>query len=328
MENNNVKGYGSHAVRLVVCLLTLFIYFLNITGCSTSRTVVENTTKTVERTAKSITRTITLSDEDLKRVVGIFDFENRTRRESYAFQNVFHKGLPEYMNDNCRSIIVAARDSGGLMNLLKEPPRLESGMIDNFSLATIGRQLGLNAIVAGSLEDIRITDELKGILWTKDKHHFVQVFIRVEVYDTRTATKILDGTFDRRIEIDDLEYRMIQESEKLKLPELNETLKQLLTDIGDDICDAVRDQPWTGYIIQVAGDEFIISAGSRVGLKLGDILEVYDSSRIIEGVGGQRFFTPGLKIGEIEITAITEDRMTARLVSGEDILRGSTVRRK
>ncbi len=65
-----------------------------------------------------------------------------------------------------------------------------------------------------------------------------------------------------------------------------------------------------------------------MGLESGDILEVYDSSRIMEGVGGQRFFIPGLKIGEIEIVSITEDRLEAKLISGEDIKKGSTVRRK
>ncbi len=112
-----------------------------------------------------------------------------------------------------------------------------------------------------------IIDELQGMLWTKDTQHLVQVFIRVEVFDTRTATKILDHTFDRRIEIDDLEYRMIQESEQIKLPELNETLNQLLTDIGDSICDAVRDQPWSGYITEIDGDRYVIPSGTEVGLE-------------------------------------------------------------
>jgi hypothetical protein len=306
----------------------LLIVFWVFTSCSASKSVVGNTSDAVTRTAKNITRTIIQSDDDLKRIVGLFDFENRALRESYDFQNIFHKGLPAYIDDNCPNIIVAARDTGGLVAQLQEPPRLESGMIDNFSLAIIGRQLGLNAIVAGGLEDIRLTDELKGILWTKDTHHFMQVFIRVEVYDTRTATKILDGTFDRRIEIDDLEYRMIREREEIKVPELNETLKLLLTDIGDDICNAVRDQPWTGYITKVEDGEYIISSGIQVGLENGDILEVFDSSRVIDGVGGQRFFTPGSKIGEVEIVDITGKQAKTRLVSGQGIVVGSTVRRK
>ncbi len=314
-----------HQFISALILITCFLIFI---GCSATKTVVDTTTETIKRTTRTITRKITLSDEDLKRRVGIFDFENKSLRESWDFQKIFHKGLPEYMNSNCQGIIVAGPGTGELLNPLKEPPRLKSGRIDNFALAVIGRQLGLNAIVTGSLEDIRITNELEGILWTKDTHYFVQMFVRVEVYDTWTATKILDDTFDRRIEIDDFEYRMILESEKLKLPQLNETLKQLLIDIGDNICDTVRDQPWNGFIIKIEEDKFIISSGTQVGLKLGDILEVYDSSRIIEGVDEQRFFTPGLKTGEIEIVAVSENRLEARLVSGEDIKKGSTVRRK
>ena len=146
--------------------------------------------------------------------------------------------------------------------------------------------------------------------------------------DTRTATKLLDNTFERRIEIDDFEYQMIKQSDKISLPELNEPLKKLLTDVGDSICDTIRDQPWNGFITKKEGDKFVISSGSRIGLKTGDVLEVFDSSRIIEGIGGQRFITPGLKIGEIEIVSITENKSEARLVEGEGIIAGSTVRRK
>ena len=120
----------------------------------------------------------------------------------------------------------------------------------------------------------------------------------------------------------------IQQSEQISLPQINETLNTLLTDIGDSICDAIRDQPWDGFITEIDGDRYLIPSGTNVGLEAGDILEVFDSSRIMEGIGGQHFFVPGLKIGEIEIVTITEDRMEAKLVLGEDIKKGSTVRRK
>jgi hypothetical protein len=310
----------------------LLLAFLGITiSCSVPEpieTTVEKTTKTIKRTTRSITRTILLDDQDLIRSIGLFNFENNSLHESWDFQKIFHKGLPEYINATCQGVHVSDPETGSLLNILKKPPRLETGIIDNYSLAVLGRQLGLNAIVTGSLEDIRIMDELRGVWITKDTHHLVQVFIRVEVSDIRTATKLLDETFKREIEIDDLEYQIIQESDKIELPQLNKTLNKLLTDVGDSICDTVKDQPWTGYITKVEGGKFIISSGARTGLKLGDILEVYDSSRIIEGIGGQRFFTPGLKIGEIEIVAITENQTEAKLVDGKQIVTGSTVRRK
>ena len=318
-------------IRLLSRKLTLSIVFLTLIGCTVARTVeetVEKTTKTVKNTTRTITRTFKLSDEDLQRRVGIINFENNSLRETTQFQNIFHKGLPDYMNENCEGILVDDPETGSLLTLVKEPPKLKSGHLDNYSLALIGRQIGLNAIVTGSLEDIRIIDELKGILWTKDTHHFVEVNIRVEVNDVRTATKLLDNTFVREIEIEDLDYQLIQQSNRIRLPELNETLSKLLADIGSEICHTVKDQPWTGFITKAAEDQFTISSGSEIGLEVGDVLEVYDSSRIIEGVGGQRFFTPGLQIGEIEIVNITRNTSEASLISGKDILKGSTVRRK
>ncbi len=327
-----MTSYNSYKIpvyiRQFIGALIMFTGCLIFIGCTTTQTLVEKTTKTVTRTTRNISRKIVLSDEDLKRKVGIFNFENNTLQKTQNFQEIFHKGLPEYLNDQCPGIILLNPASGGLLNALKEPPKLKSGLIDGYALAILGRQLGLNAVVTGSLEDIRVIGELQGVLWTKDTQHLVLIFIRVGVFDTRTGTKILDNTFDRRIEIDDLEYRLIQESEEIKLPVLNETLNRLLTDVGDSICDAIRDQPWDGYITKIDGDRYVIPSGIEVGLESGDILEVFDSSRIMEGIGGQRFFIPGLKIGEIEIVAITEDRLEAKLVSGENIKKGSTVRRK
>ena len=317
--------------RLLSFFLLLNILAMPFTGCTVTRTVektVEKTTKTVTDTTRVITRKWRLSDEDLLRKVGIINFENNSMRSTTEFQNIFHKGLPDYMNENCEGILVDDPGSGGMLALIKEPPKLKSGHLDNYSLAVLGRQVGLNAIVTGSLEDIRIIDELQGILWTKDTHHFVEVIVRVEVNDVRTATKLLDHTFLREIEIEDLDYQMVKHSRRIRLPELSETMSKLLADVANEICHSVKDQPWTGFITKAEEGRFTISSGSEIGLEVGDILEVYDSSRIIEGVGGQRFFTPGLEIGEIEILSITEKKAEAGLISGENIIKGSTVRRK
>ena len=326
IENTDRIGF-----RLLALFMLLVILAISFTGCTVTRTVektVEKTTKTVTDTTRTLTRKWRLSDEDLLRKVGIINFENNSMRSTTEFQNVFHKGLPEYLNENCAGILVDDPGSGGMLTMIKEPPKLKSGHLDNYSLAVIGRQLGLNAIVTGSLEDIRIIDELQGILWTKDTHHFVEVIIRVELNDVRTATKLLDHTFLREIEIEDLDYQMVKQSNRIQLPELSQTLNQLLADVASEICHSIKDQPWTGFITRADEGHFTISSGSEIGLEVGDRLEVFDSSRIIEGVGGQRFFTPGLQIGEIEILSITEKKAEAGLINGDNIIKGSTVRRK
>lgn len=329
----SARNKNTFLIRNRLSSLILFLLVLSLTfiGCTVTRTVeetVEKTTKTVTDTTRTLTRRWRLSDEDLLRKVAIINFENNSLRSTTEFQQVFHKGLPGYMNENCEGVLVDDPESGSLLTLFKEPPKLKSGHLDNFSLAILGRQLGLNAIVTGSLDDIRIIDELQGILWTKDTHHFVEVIIRVEVIDIRTATKLLDYTFTNEIEIEDLDYELIRQTDRIRFPELNQTMSKLLADVANEICHTVKDHPWTGFITKAGDGKFTISSGSEIGLEIGDILEVYDSSRIIEGVGGQRFFTPGLQIGEIEILSITEKTAEAGLVSGENIITGSTVRRK
>ncbi len=326
-DSNSVSGRIHAVVMAAVAATCLGVW----TACSVPKPIentVEKTTKTIKRTTRSITRTITLDDRDLLRTVDILNFENNSLHESREFEEVFHKGLPEYINNSCPGVLMVEPEAGSILRVLKTPPKLKTGITDNYSLALLGRQLGLNAIVVGSLDDIRVIDEIRGVWITKDTHHIVHVFIRVEMIDTRTATKLLDNTFERHIEVDDIDYQMIRESKKISLPDLNVTLKKLLTDVGDSICDTIRDQPWTGFITKADGDKFYISSGSRIGLKVGDVLEVFDSSRIIEGLAGQRFITPGLKIGEIEIVSITENKSEARLIEGEGIIAGSTVRRK
>ncbi|MEE4261728.1 MAG: hypothetical protein V2I56_03495 [Desulfobacteraceae bacterium] len=317
--------------RRLSLVLLLSILFLTFLGCAVTRTVeetVEKTTQSVKDTTRTFTRGFKLSDEDLLRKVGIINFENNSIQETTEFQNIFHKGLPGYLNENCEGVLVDDTETGSLLSMLTKPPKLPSGHLDNYSLALTGRQLGFSAIVTGSLEDIRFNEEVQGILWTKDTHYFVEVVIRVEVNDVRTATKLLDYKFTDEVEIEDLEYEMIKQNDRIRLPELNASLSKLLADIGNEICHTVKDQPWTGFITKADADRFSISSGSEIGLKVGDVLEVYDSSRIIEGVGGQRFITPGLKIGEIEIVTLTADTSEARLISGKDIIKGSTVRRK
>ena len=317
--------------RLLSFTLLLSIFSLTFLGCGVTRTVeetVEKTTKSVKNTTRTFTRGFKLSDEDLLRRVGIINFENNSLHEATEFQDIFHKGLPDYMNANCEGILVDDPETGSLLRMVTKPPKLQSGHLDTYSLALIGRQMGFNVIVTGSLEDIRFNEELQGILWTKDTHHFVEVVIRVEVNDMRTATKFLDYKFTEEVEIEGLDYQIIQQNDRLRLPMLNETLSKLLADIGSEICHTIKDQPWTVFITKADTNLFSISSGSEIGLKVGDVLEVYDSSRIIEGVGGQRFITPGLQIGEIEIVTITAQTSETRLISGKDIIKGSTVRRK
>jgi len=321
--------------KLILKKTLFFLGVLWFTGvsfvfvsCSTGyKDTVDKTKKTVTKTTKKLTRKIRFSDDDLQRMVAVIGFENKSLYRSKDFTLLFRKGIPEFLNNECDDVTVAGSDDDENLKGFKELPMLPSGRVDNFALAIIGRELGLNAVVTGSLDDIGLLDELRGMVW-KDTHHLIQILVSVEVYDTETGAKILDESFSRKVEIEELDYELMQSQGKMMLPDLNETLSDLIQEMGETICWAVEDQSWNGFIIAVDGDKIILSAGSRAGLEPGDEFEVFDTSRIIEGLNGQRFFYHGQKTGEIRIIEVEPNKAKAVIVSDKGIKTGNSVRVK
>ena len=303
------------------------IHFI-LVSCSTGyQQTVDKSKKTVTRTTKKFTRKIRFSDDDLQRMTAVISFDNKSLYRSQDYVQLFRKGIPEYLNKECDDVTAANQNAAEAIKSLRELPRLLSGQVDTFALATIGRQLGLNAVITGSLDDIGMLKEKRGVVW-KDNQHLVQIWASVEVYDTETGTKILDQSFSRKVEIGEPGYESMQSEGKMILPDLNETLNDLIQEMGETICWAVEDQPWNGFIVAVDGDQIVLSSGSRAGLEPGDDFEVFDTSRILETRNGQRFFYHGQKIGEIRIVEVEPDKARAGIIINRGIKTGDSVRIK
>ena len=314
--------------RLSLPLVAVLIAFVSLAymGCSYRKTV-DKTAKTVTKTTQKIKRTIRFSDDDLQRMATVVGFENKSLYHGKDFTQLFLKGIPEYLNNECDDVSVPDSDSDQNLEGFQQLPLLENGEVDNYALALIGRQLGLNAIITGSLDDIGILDELRGMIW-KDSHHLIQILVSVEVFDTESGSKILDHSFSRKVEIEELDYELMRSEGKMILPDLNATLTDLLGEIGETICWSIEDQAWSGFVIAVDDDTLTLSAGSDAGLAPGDEFDVYDTSRVLEGLSGQRFFVRGQKIGEIKITEVETDKARAAIVTNRGIKPGSSVRVK
>ncbi len=202
-------------------------------------------------------------------------------------------------------------------DFLNSPLSLETGRFDNLALAKAGRRLGMNAIVTGAFIDIKVYKEKQGLLWFKDDKNFLRVLISCEVYDVETGAELLDESFDYEVGIDETEFASIK-AEKIKdTTALKDSLAYIAEVMGEKICETVGILPWKGYIVSTVNDKIIISSGRRAGLSRGDILEVYESGKIIQGKDGRRFFLPGLKTGEIKITEVYPDNAHAVLVTGD-----------
>jgi len=315
----NIKTFTTR-IRVISMGLCLLAVIPLTVGCSPF--------STVKKTTKKITNVFNFSDENLKQKVGLALFENKTPITGLNFEEIFPDNLAETIKEECPAILLVKPGDAGCPDFLVELPRQASGRVDNLALAKTGKQLGYNAIVTGALIDIRTNNEESGFLWFKDTDSFIQVEIMVEVYDTETGAKLLDESYMDGIEVETSETEPSMAEHTSDILAINEALLQVANIVGEKICESVSSQPWKGYIISIDGDKVALSSGSEAGLEVGQILEVYDSLKIIEGANSRRFFIPGLKTGEIKITAVHPDRAEAVSASGDVIWTGSTVKLK
>lgn len=283
---------------------------------------------TIKKTTKKIARDLKSPDGDINKKIGIALFDNKTFYNNQRFEEFFFTNLASTIKEACSDILLVRSGDTGCPAFLTDLPVQPTGQLDNLALAKAGRQIGLNAIVTGSLVDIKAVKEEHGFLWFKSVSNIVQMQMVVEVYDTETAAKLLDEIFSCEIEVNEQEFELIKSKKAGGITGFKNAFMHIAGVAGEKICDTVAMQPWKGYVVSISGSKIIISSGRKSGLISGDILEVYAGEKIINGNNGQRFFVPGLKTGEIKITTVYSDKAEAVSISADDINEDCSVRIK
>lgn len=273
----------------------------------------------------SINRIIKKQNTGLTKNILITSFENQTFYDNYSINRKFQKTFVNAIKDTCPNILLTSSDNTEFSDNL---PRLANNDIDNFTLAEIGRQLGVNAIITGALKNISSNKKEKGMWWFRKTRNFTQIQFNVEVYDTQTATKLIDTFINREVEIEESESTTIALKKNDELPAVNNALFEILYEIGENIGEAVYALPWKGYIKSITNNSIIISSGEKAGLAPGDIMEVFGNQTIFEGQNGHHFSGYGHKTGEIQIIKVYPESAEASLVSGNLLKIGNYIKPK
>lgn len=311
---------------IVGCVLFWTVFCLMIAGCAKFSPIRQATKEYVDSLSSS-------SGSHLSKKVAMVRFENKTMLKITGSEEKFLNYLSNTMQKECSEVLLLKPGETAYPKELTDLAIQPSGEIDNLYLAETGRQFGLNAIITGAIINISDDREKHGMLWFKNTRIYIRVQIEAAVYDTVTGAKLLDNTFDHRVELDDLDVDFLDEYE-FKLSKLDnktmdkilsESFEEISSEMGEAVCEALEDNPWRGFVISVDNNKIVLSSGKAIGLKAGDTLEVYNASNIYQGAQDQRFFVPGKKTGEIKITSVSADMSIAELVSGKDIKPDSLV---
>lgn len=265
------------------------------------------------------------SDSGLRKKIGVVPFQMKSQFGDPATKNAFQDGLLKALGTECANIIFIEPDDGRYPEVLLQLPKFPSGEIDNYRLAVGGRQDGLFGVLAGTVTSINVDSEDKGIWFLRRTDYYVQVEVLVEIYSMETAAKLFDRAMSKRIEVDEADVELIRSQNRIDQSYVDKAMKEIIDDLKGGICYAVRSLGWKSYIVSTNDDGVLIASGSQSGIQVGNILNVYENGRTIEGFGEHQFAIIGNKIGEIEVTSANEDSARAIALSGSGFKPGQAV---
>jgi curli biogenesis system outer membrane secretion channel CsgG len=251
----------------------------------------------------------------LKRRIGVVDFENKT---TYGANRLGTSASDILITQLAKSgkFIVVERDK--MDKLMAEQKLGMSGAIDPNTAAQVGKILGLNAIVTGSISQFGEDTEGSEYLITQSKSQVVKCTVDIRVVDAETgqvlyadsgsglATKHTGGVlglgtragYDETLEGD--------------------ALRAAIVKFTDNIVAQVEKKPWSCRVADVDGQNIYLNAGSESGMPIGQKLMVLRAGKIIKDP------TTGLvignaedKIGEMKVVRyFGEDGSVAELKTG------------
>jgi hypothetical protein len=317
MRSSETRTCGT--CRCVTALFAAILLAWGVVGCTT----VKNAARSVgDASRKAVSAVTPGGSSRVRHTVALIGTESQFGPGRIGFDAHFTRVLSDALRTDCHDLLV----DEGVSALVTSPPLLPSGRVDSFGLGAMGRPRGLEYFVIGTLNGLTFKDEKTGFWWWKGTRYKLRVAVRLEIVDSASGTKLLDDPFAEEIELDENRYELLKEAPVPPLSEIAPALERILREAAERTCEVLKNQPWQGFITAAENGRITISSGSSAGLVAGMRLEVFGPGRLMQSKDGQRFFKPGDKVGEAELSSVAADRAEARLAVPQPNLTGGVVR--
>jgi hypothetical protein len=267
--------------------------------------------------------------ERVKQRIALIPFANRTPWDENKTHTLFMAQLVEVLEKKCPQIILVRPGDADYPDTLRHffPPAVDA--LDNIGLAKACRELGVNGVISGQLTHISAEEKKRGLYGFRKTVRVARIKLDVVMYHSGTAAKLMDESFSFDADMVVVDGNASTRKWVINDAAINEPLADSVKTAAKTICEKIATTPWEAAILATEGDKAVIPFGESDGLSLGDKLEVYGEGREVDAAGGYRYIVPGVKIGEMKISAVFPRKADVTTAEGVGAMKvGNRVRLK
>jgi hypothetical protein len=177
--------------------------------------------------------------------------------------------------------------------------------------------MGMQAVVSVRINAVETTPRKTGIWPFRRAKKAYRAGLLLDIFDTATRTLAESSLME-----DEISVRVEEDSDQ----DIKEIMEQLSSDImprlfikqAQAAVKRLSSIPWSGRVLAVKDQHIEISGGEDVGLRQGDILDVFSRGEEIISGEGKPVYLLGRKLGLVKVESVMSDRSITSPLTGMD----------
>ncbi len=289
---------------------------LLVSGCAPSVAVKQKQTTTVKETPK-----VESQYTGPKRKVAIIDFENKTAYGQNRLGTAASDILITELGKSGKFILVEREK---IKRILEEQQFQASGSVDSNTAVKIGKILGVNAVVTGSISQFGVKKGGSDYLVVQSKQVVAEATVDIRVVDAETGQILYTDSGKGITKQKTGKFLGLGTQAKYDETLEGEALRAAIVKFVDNIISQVNMKPWSCRVADIIGQDLYLDAGQQSGLELGTTLKLFHLGKeIISPTTGLVLGRTEDEIGTIRIERyFAEDGSVAKVVRGKLPSRG------
>lgn len=283
---------------------------LFLSACAPGTKIRQKDATTVQVTEKVVSKYTAP-----KRRIGVISFENKA---PYAQARIGETATDILITELVKSgkFIVVERDK--MDKLLDEQKLGQTGVIDPNTAAKVGKILGLNAIVTGSVSQFGVKKEGKDFIISESKQQIVECTVDIRVVDAETGQVLLADSGKGVVKKSSGKFLGMGNQSKYDETLEGEALRAAIVKFTDNIISQVNKKPWSCRVAAVKDGRVYLNAGLEAGIEVGQKLKAFSQgAEIMDPTTGLVLGQEEEEIGTLKVASHFGDNgAIANVISG------------